>query len=62
MSAFGPCHLMPHLFRLGLDLLALRQVQFRPAACPEACVHLGLLPAWFSGLAAAASVDPCSGL
>lgn len=62
MSAFGPCHLMRHLFRLGLDLLALRQVQFRPAACPEACVHLGLLPAWFSGLAAAASVDPCSGL
>lgn len=44
MSAFGPCHLTPHSFQLGLDFLSLRQVpsDHQPAQGPV-CTWLSCL-------------------
>lgn len=44
MSAFGPCHLMPHPFQLGLDFLSLRQVPSHNSL-PRALCAPGS-PAW----------------
>lgn len=48
---FWPCHLTPQPSQLGPDFLARGWVSFRSVAFPEACVRLGLLSGWFSGLA-----------